>query len=86
MQIIWAPWRMEYILDDRKKGCIFCVLPAEGDDRKSLILYRGNKVFVIMNRYPYTNGHLMVSTWRHEGSLEGLEVEEMVELLSLIHI
>lgn len=84
MQIIWAPWRMEYILDERKKGCIFCVLPKEGDDRRNLILHRGNKVFVIMNRYPYTNGHIMVSPWRHEGSLEGLEAEEMVELIQMM--
>ncbi len=84
MQILWAPWRMEYILDERKRECIFCLLPGEGDDRKSLILYRGNKVFVIMNRYPYTNGHLMVSPLRHEGSLERLEAEEMRELFEMI--
>lgn len=75
---------MEYILDERKRECIFCLLPGEGDDRKSLILYRGNKVFVIMNRYPYTNGHLMVSPIRHEGSLECLEAEEMRELFEMI--
>src|SRR4030042_59717 len=60
MKTLWAPWRMEYILSDKTHGCIFCELPKQDKDRENLILYRSSHNFVIMNRYPYNNGHLMV--------------------------
>ena len=70
MKQLWAPWRMEFLTDakDQKLGCVFCTLPQENDDRKNLILYRGEKVFIIMNKYPYNNGHVMVIPKLHVGA------------------
>ncbi len=82
---LWTPWRMEYILDGSKGGgCIFCDYPKEEDDRKSLILFRGEKTFVIMNRYPYSNGHLMITPYSHISDVSLLSGEEMLELSSEI--
>jgi ATP adenylyltransferase len=69
---LWAPWRIEYILSKKSEGCIFCDLPGEDRDRDNLILLRGEHSYVIMNRYPYTSGHLMVVPWKHASSFEGL--------------
>ena len=66
MKQIWAPWRMEYLKAVKTADeCIFCTLPQAGEDEKNLILYRGSLCFVIINRYPYNTGHLMVSPYRH---------------------
>ena len=81
MEVLWAPWRMEYILSEKEDGCIFCNHLQKGDDRESLILYRGKHSFVIMNRYPYNNGHLMVAPYRHVGALEELSEEEAKEIM-----
>ena len=81
--MLWTPWRMEYILsNDKSGGCIFCEKPGEDRDRENLILHRGKGVFVIMNRYPYNNGHLMVAPYTHTGDMEGLSESEMSELFS----
>ncbi|MDQ2986863.1 MAG: HIT domain-containing protein [Armatimonadota bacterium] len=78
---IWAPWRLEYIeKDEPEGGCIFVDLPAQSDDRKNLILHRGEHAFVILNAYPYTNGHLMVAPHRHTGNLEDLSDAELLEV------
>jgi ATP adenylyltransferase len=82
--ILWAPWRMEYILGEKEKGCIFCTRIKEEDDRKNLILYRGEHNFVIMNRYPYNNGHVMVVPYRHTSELEGLTDLESLEMMKII--
>jgi ATP adenylyltransferase len=68
----------------RDEGCIFCTKPASGDDRASLILHRGDTAFIIMNLYPYNNGHVMVSPFRHVASLEELEEKERGELMDLV--
>ncbi len=81
MERLWAPWRMEYILDEKPEGCIFCRGRDGDDDRKSLILYRTGHALVMMNRYPYVNGHLMVAPYRHTGSLHDLLSEELLELM-----
>ncbi|MBN1626380.1 MAG: HIT domain-containing protein [Deltaproteobacteria bacterium] len=82
MSVLWAPWRMEYILSDKdKKGCIFCI----GDDRtgyeERLILYAGPMSIVMMNRFPYNNGHLLVAPVRHTHDLGGLSSEESLDLI-----
>jgi ATP adenylyltransferase len=83
--ILCAPWRIEYIENAEKPaGCIFCVKPSEADDRGNLITHRGKSAFVIMNRYPYNNGHLMVVPFRHTADLSGLEDEEKLELFDLL--
>jgi len=84
---LWAPWRMEYILQPKPKGCIFCDKPKQDKDRENLILFRGKAVFVIMNYYPYNNGHLMIVPYRHISQLSDLTAEEQQEMMALlVHI
>jgi len=83
MKQIWAPWRMDYIKGDDKHaghGCIFCIEDRPKEDTERLILHRGEFAFVIMNRYPYSNGHLMVAPFRHLADLGLLRAEEAVEI------
>ncbi len=85
MDVLWAPWRMKYILKEEKfDGCIFCVNDEEEDLRDRLILRVTEKCLVIMNKYPYNNGHLMVAPRRHRANLDGLESEEMLEIMELL--
>ena len=80
---LWAPWRMEHIkrdLSNDKNKCIFCVDVNNSDDRKNLILFRGKFSFIIMNLYPYNNGHLMVCPYRHVASLSKLNEETLSEI------
>ncbi len=81
MQVLWAPWRMEYILGKKEEECIFCNAPEEGRDRKRLILYADHRIMVIMNKYPYVNGHLLVSPIRHVPDLSKLTDKELLFLL-----
>lgn len=84
MERLWAPWRMEYIRNaDKIEGCIFCLFPAEQEDQARLILLRGEHAFIILNAYPYSNGHLMVTPYRHTADLDDLSDEEMLELMHL---
>jgi ATP adenylyltransferase len=71
---------MEYILRDREDGCFLCRLIQEEDDRENLVLKRGKHCFVVMNRYPYNNGHLMVCPYHHIDDLEKLKPEAFEEL------
>ena len=77
---LWAPWRMEYIRGGADMaGCLFCEKPA-GDDEANLIVHRGELTYVLLNLYPYANGHLMVAPYRHvaaPGDLDGAERAEM---------
>jgi ATP adenylyltransferase len=84
MKFLWAPWRMDYILEGKKGGCIFCRKPQEGRDRKNLILHRGDHGFVMMNKFPYNNGHLMIIPNRHCLDLEDLREGETRELFRLM--
>ncbi|MFC2034530.1 HIT domain-containing protein [Chloroflexota bacterium] len=84
MKQIWAPWRMEYIEMEKTEGCILCETPEQGSDTVNYILYRGGKNFVIMNRYPYNPGHLMVVPYRHIASLEELTEEEIHEHFNIV--
>lgn len=80
---LWAPWRMEFIAAEKPKGCIFCDFPAapEADDRKNLIVHRGAHAFVILNRFPYNSGHLMVVPRRHGAELQALAAPEYADLM-----
>ncbi len=82
MKQLWAPWRMEYILNevDKTDGCIFCELPKQNQDQKNLILFRSDKCFVILNKFPYNNGHLMVVPFQHTGDLLELKEETMQDM------
>jgi ATP adenylyltransferase len=84
MEQLWAPWRGKFIETARYEGCIFCDLPLEGHDRKTLILHRGKEAFVIMNAYPYAAGHLMVAPFRHVARLTDLTSSERAEIIDLV--
>ncbi len=85
MDRIWAPWRMPYLKNPKKeKGCIFCLKPRRKNDRENMILYRGRKTFVMMNLYPYSNGHLLVSPYRHMDSLEKLDPTILLEMMTTV--
>ncbi len=84
MERIWAPWRLQYIENaDAVAGCIFCVFPAEQRDAERFILLRGERAFVILNAYPYSNGHLMVTPYQHTANLDELDDATMLELMTL---
>lgn len=78
---MWAPWRIEYILNDKDEGCIFCKALSDQDD---LTLYKGKMTMVIMNKFPYINGHLLVSPKRHVSRLDQLDPKEMGYLLQTV--
>ncbi len=78
---LWAPWRMAYIGGTRGDGCLFCDKPHERADRKNLILCRGPLTYVVMNLYPYANGHLMIVPYRHCSDLGQLSPEESLEIM-----
>ena len=84
MERLWAPWRMEYILNPKPGGCIFCLDNERDKDRENLVLHRSDHSFVMMNRYPYCNGHMMVSPYRHISDLEKLKSEEMLDLFATV--
>ncbi|MCB9556083.1 MAG: HIT domain-containing protein [Deltaproteobacteria bacterium] len=95
MDRLWAPWRGQYILEAAaaergqsapREGCIFCTLPAAGAEaaRENLILSAGEQAFVIMNRYPYNNGHLMVVPRRHVAELSALDAADYRVLCELL--
>ena len=83
MERLWAPWRMEYILKCRQPGCFLCDAFQSEADREHLIVKRGAACALIMNRYPYNNGHLMVAPYRHVDSVEGLRPEEQADMMAL---
>jgi ATP adenylyltransferase len=83
---IWAPWRLPYVKDaakDSETECIFCTKPAEDDDEANLIVHRGALCFVILNLFPYTNGHLMVAPYAHLAGLPELDAETVGEMMAL---
>ena len=84
MEQLWAPWRMEYIKSGKDGKCIFCALPPESHDDENLILYRGKYCFVIMNIFPYSNGHLMVCPYQHLDCLTKLDNKETSETWGLV--
>lgn len=88
MDRLWTPWRMEYIksaaTSEEEPGCIFCDLPAVGDDDEVYILARGPRGFVILNKYPYNPGHLMVAPFDHVGDLAEMEDETLTDVARLV--
>ena len=77
---LWAPWRLEYIEQaDEQEGCIFC-RAADAGDEDGLVVHRGEDAFVLLNRFPYASGHLMVAPYRHVGDFAELSDAEVIEL------
>jgi len=84
MNHLWSPWRMEYIENPKdKNGCVFCNAQALVDGADNLIAHRGEFSFVILNRYPYTSGHLMVIPFVHKPNIEELDSGTRAEMMEL---
>jgi ATP adenylyltransferase len=81
---LWAPWRLKYVEKPSASGNIFVDLPARGDDRANFILYRGETAFVILNAYPYTNGHLLIAPFRQTNDLPTMTDQELLEINQLV--
>lgn len=82
-EVLWAPWRMEYIRHAGAEECIFCSKPLEEKDEENLILFRGCRAFVMLNIFPYSNSHLLIAPYAHIPDLVGLERETRCELMDL---
>lgn len=87
MNRIWAPWRMVYIKSSNaiNDSCLFCTIVNQKKDSENLILYRGQFSFIMLNKYPYTNGHIMVVPNRHTANFSDFTNEEHLEMASLIN-
>jgi ATP adenylyltransferase len=83
MENLWAPWRIDYILSKKPEGCIFCDKPGENKDEENLILHRGRYNFIIMNAFPYNNGHMMVVPYKHTSQLSGWDPKAQQEMMDL---
>jgi ATP adenylyltransferase len=84
MNHIWSPWRMEYIENSTKvDGCVFCLAQELEESAQNLVAYRGKHAYVILNRYPYTSGHLMVVPFDHKPNLEELDAQTRAEMMEL---
>ena len=84
MDYLWTPWRYRYVAEAAKHtGCIFCELPADNRDDQTLILLRGEKNFIILNRYPYTTGHVMIVPYAHTANFAGLDGQTSAEMMRL---
>ncbi|MEO8126745.1 MAG: HIT domain-containing protein [Bryobacteraceae bacterium] len=87
MDHLWSPWRFRYATTaaaDRE--CIFCVKAAEADDHKNFIIHRGEHNFVLLNIYPYSTGHLMVTPYRHVATLADLDAPTLTELAGITRL
>ena len=84
MKRIWAPWRLEYIKGKKEKGCIFCACPKKKNAKQALVLAKNPLTYDILNKYPYTNGHLMVVPYRHIDKIEDLTSEEGLEIFNVV--
>jgi ATP adenylyltransferase len=83
-QRLWAPWRLKYVQGERKEsGCIFCLAAESAEDEARHVLHRGERCFVMLNAFPYNSGHLMVSPKRHIASIEDLDADDLLELMTL---
>lgn len=82
--VLFAPWRYEYLVSAKPDGCVFCDAAASDDAQASLVVYRGKRVFVLLNRYPYTNGHVMVAPFAHEAWLSDSSEETQIELVRTV--
>ena len=86
MENLWTPWRMKYMTDADNPGeCVFCLAPKMEDGPQNLVVHRGKAVYAILNRYPYTSGHLMVVPYEHVPSMEALTPETRFEMIEMVN-
>ncbi len=83
---LWAPWRLGYVTGEKPEGCVFCNKPQENDDEAALIIHRGSSCYVVLNLYPYNNGHTMIVPFRHVAEFTELSDDERSESLELIDL
>ncbi len=84
MDYLWTPWRYRYVTSTEDPGeCVFCAAAKDPSDRDSLVVHRASRNFIILNRFPYTSGHIMVVPYEHVASLEDLPDEALVEMIRL---
>lgn len=83
MNHLWAPWRMTYVAGEKPAQCVLCQAAQGTDDAESHVLYRGEHVFVILNRFPYNSGHLMVVPYEHVGDFTQLSTEQLAEMMDI---
>ncbi len=84
MDYLWAPWRFQYIQQEKPQGCILCDKPRADRDRENYILFRGKLNFIMLNAYPYNPGHLLIAPYRHTADITTLTAEERAEHMDLI--
>jgi ATP adenylyltransferase len=85
MKHLWSPWRLEYLTAPEEGVCVFCSAAEDDDDRGNLLLLRGERAFLILNRFPYNNGHFMVVPYAHLPSLEDLDPPTLTEMMLLLN-
>jgi ATP adenylyltransferase len=84
MDYIWSPWRYDFMKgSDRATECVFCRIAAATDDEATLVVHRGERNFVVLNRYPYTSGHAMVIPYQHAANLQEAPVDTLEEMMRL---
>jgi ATP adenylyltransferase len=84
MDYLWSPWRYRYVSSSQPEpGCLFCRVSAESKDEENFVLLRAERNFVMLNRYPYTSGHLMISPYAHVGTLQDADSADLVEMMLL---
>jgi ATP adenylyltransferase len=78
---LWAPWRLEYVQHaDEQEGCVFCRAAESDDDEAQLVVHRGERAFVLLNKFPYASGHLLIAPYRHGLNFDDLSDEEALEI------
>jgi ATP adenylyltransferase len=81
MKYLWAPWRIRFLLDPKhNSSCPFCELPKQKEDRTHLMVHRAKHCFIILNKYPYNSGHVMVIPYQHTCDLQNLSDEVLLEI------
>lgn len=83
-QYLYSPWRLDYILGEKPGDCVMCRFQQLGSDKENLILYRGKSCYVMLNRYPYNNGHLMIVPFEHKSDISNLNPDTWMEMSELI--
>ncbi len=86
MDYLWTPWRYQYMKEaasGTQSDCIFCDAAALTDDSETLVVHRGGKAFIILNRYPYTSGHVMIVPYAHVADLSAVDPEALSEMMRL---
>jgi ATP adenylyltransferase len=87
MEYLWTPWRSTYMKEKKDKAkCIFCEAAASAQDAQNLVVYRGESCFVLLNRYPYTSGHLMIAPYRHVSRLTAVDEATTAEMMRFVRL